>query len=360
MQPTTEQSRASRLAVVTLGWALNGALACSQVDSEPLAEGTSSGGASTGVIAPEGTSSDSPNDSTSSSDAPGSSGTDDGELEDSSSGEPPSGPVPTYVPFFVTSFEGGSAGQMVADFVNPTTPMKLSYSDEIAGPFGDALVARQENQATNKNFGGRIVDVALGKGEQVWVRWFEYLPDDYCFANGTNGDANGGSGKMKWMRFQYPGNSTRVTLQVTGTPSCAAPCSDCMTELQIESIVGEAMGWDNQRHVVGGPGFERGRWHAIQVYMFLDDVPVDAGGEGRFRIWVDDVLLAEGTDKATLDAATSEVRSIWWGNYWNGGFPNDQHWYMDEIVMTSEAPNTLDADGFPYIDPLTRVEDFGA
>ena len=93
--------------------------------------------------------------------------------------------------------------------------------------------------------------------------------------------------------------------------------------------------------------------------MYLDDVPASSGGKARIRIWINDQFLAELTDVTTLDSASSSVSSIWWGNYWNGGFPLDQYWYLDEMIITTNKPNTVDSGGRPYIDPQTRIADFG-
>ena len=151
-------------------------------------------------------------------------------------------PKPTYTPLFTADFENSNVGDTIQEFAYPTTPAKTTYSNSIAGPFGGQRTVLQENTAGNKNFGGRILNTKLVKGQEIWVRWYEYFPAKFCFANGTNGDSNGGAGKMKWLRFQYPNNTTRVTFELDGTPSCTAPCTSCMTEMSVDSIIGEAMG----------------------------------------------------------------------------------------------------------------------
>lgn len=266
---------------------------------------------------------------------------------------------PAYTPLYTADFENSTVGNTIQEFSSTTTSAKTTYDNSIIGPFGGQRVVRQENQSNKKGFGGRIVNTSLGKNKEIWVRWFEYFPGNFCFANSVNGDNGGTGGKMKWMRFQYPSNTHRITLKMDGTPGCAAPCNNCMTKMSIDSIVGEAMGWNNIKRRIGSAGFPRSQWNALQVYMYLDDVPASAGGKARIRVWINDVLLAEITDVPTLDGATSKLSSVWWGNYWNGGFPKDQHWYLDEVIITSSKPNTTDSGGRPYIDPKTRIADFG-
>ena len=83
---------------------------------------------------------------------------------------------PTYTPLFTADFENNTVGSSIQEFADPITKAKLTYSNAITGPFGSLLTARQVNQAENKNFGGKVVDVNLGKGKEIWVRWYEYFP----------------------------------------------------------------------------------------------------------------------------------------------------------------------------------------
>ena len=184
--------------------------------------------------------------------------------------------------------------------------------------------------------------------------------DNFCFANGTNG-ADGGSGRIKWMRFQYQTNSTRITTQLKANGSCTAPCTNCYPSMAIGAITGELINWPIPYRIEPTlVNFPKGQWNALQVYLYLDNVPVSAGGKARIRAWINDKLITDTTTLPTLSAATgNDLKSVYWGDYWNGGFPQDQYWYMDQVIITSNRPNTTDSGGRYYIDPQTRVADFG-
>lgn len=287
-------------------------------------------------------------------------------------------PKPTYQPVYTADFESGAVGNAVQELAVSTTPAKTAYSNEIAGPFGGTRVVKQTNTAGAKFFGGNLHNFSpsLDAGDEVWVRWYEYFPDngrDFMWANGDNVD--GGSGALKWMRFEYT-NKARMTLEMNSTPNCTAPCTNGMTSLAPDYMVGENMGWllfEGRHNPVQAfmshfsspvPKFSRGAWHAIQVYMRLSKGDSAHGdGNGLIRVWIDDTLTGE-FNRNTLptvghSSEGAKIRSVWWGNYWNGGFPVNQYWYMDEAIVTTDRPNTTDSGGRPYIHPQTRVADFG-
>jgi hypothetical protein len=281
---------------------------------------------------------------------------------------------PAYTPLFKADFENSTVGNSVQEFANSSTPAKTTYDNSITGPFGGQRVVRQENTSNNKSFGGNIHNFspALGVGDEVWVRWYQYFPSGFVFANSTNGDNNGSGGKVKWMRFQLgTGGGARMTFKPRATPSCTAPCSNGKTDFEPAHVSGEGMGWqlNEGRHNQRDPNFSNppsigpGQWHAVQMYLRLSkgDVP-NGDGNGLIRVWVDDTLIGE-FQRNTLPPVGHaneglKLRSIWWGNYWNGGLPQDQHWYTDEMIITSDKPDTLDSGGRPFIHPQTRVADF--
>jgi len=256
-------------------------------------------------------------------------------------------------------FNSGTEGASITEFSKVSAPLKSAYSSEVESPTGGGLVMRIHNETGNKTFGGRIVDLDLGEGDEVWVRWYQYFPNGFKFANGTNGDANGGAGRLKWMRFQYSGNSDRITFEIDATGSCAAPCNFSKTQMQAESIIGEAQNWKerygNQMISLDMPA-ETARptaqWHSIQMYMKLSTGSADlSDGDGLIRLWVDDHLVGEYQRNTLPISGSSNLKSIWLGNYWNGGFPADQHFYVDDIIITNALPATLDSLGNPYIAP---------
>jgi hypothetical protein len=76
-------------------------------------------------------------------------------------------------------------------------------------------------------------------------------------------------------------------------------------------------------------------------------------GDGLIRLWVDNDMVVE-YQRNTLPTNGGHLKGIVWGNYWNGGFPKDQQWCMDEVIITTEIPGSTDPNGNQYILPLTQ------
>lgn len=281
----------------------------------------------------------------------------------------------------MTNYSGGTIGTdplTGGDWAASTTPAKTTYqlpsTYGITDPWGgNSQIIRQENGtvAGQTGFGGNITFLGgLGEGDEVWVRWYEYFPTTFMFANGDVND--GGSAALKWMRFQGTdvgaGGAPRLTYKPWATADCTWPCSSGLTTYTPKDISGENTGWDTRYpgrdwDFTGPPSFARGQWVATQVYLRLSkgDGTIDAGN-GLLRVWVNNTLIGE-TQRNTLPPVGhvqegSLLQSLWWGNYWNGGFPQFQSWYHDEVIVTTQTPNTVDSGGRPFIHPDTRVIDF--
>lgn len=271
--------------------------------------------------------------------------------------------TPQYKPFYAENFDSisNTNNSVVSSFEISTTPQLKTYSSEIAGPFRDGIVVKQEIEVLKRGFGGRIASTNLGQGQEIWVRWYEYFPENFIFANSTVG-SDGGAGALKWLRFQYPGNSQRMTILLDGTGRCTSPCNNGQKEIVPDSIQTEGLNWKNRYGNIGirmnSKSFSTGQWRAIQVYLRLSTGSAERNdGNGLIRMWVDDSLVGE-YEHSTLPSDGGRLQSIWWGNYWNGGAPRTQHWYFDEVIMTSQRPYTRDVNGNYYIHPSTQVAHF--
>lgn len=291
---------------------------------------------------------------------------------------------PNYIPDFAESFNGGSLGATAA-LAGPNVIQPPVYSNDINGPFGStSSVVRQDMSITTKIFGGNLHNFSslLTEGDKVWVAWYEYFPSSsFTFANGINGDASGGTGKIKWMRFQGQDNSHRLTGHYDAQPSCAPTCTSGFNTATIAGIDGELVGHQIPDGRYPGGQFSNSNvaptisvplntWTRMQMYLEVSDGDVDTGdGTGVMRMWQDYDLQLD-YNKSTLPPpglglpTSTYLRYVMWGNYWNGGAPIDCHWYMSEAVVViekagqSNSPDTLDAFGNPYIHPDTQVGDF--
>ena len=57
-----------------------------------------------------------------------------------------------------------------------------------------------------------------------------------------------------------------------------------------------------------GPPLARDRWESYEVYLFIDNQSVDAGGKGRFRVWRDGTLIFDRTDVPTISTPDGTIK----------------------------------------------------
>lgn len=260
------------------------------------------------------------------------------------------GSKPPFV--YESAFSDGAVGQTITDF---PTPFAIEYSNDIAGVDGGTQVAKLSPAFEAKYFGGKIMNCDYSSGDDIWVSWYQYFPTGFIFANGINGDANGGAAAIKWLRLQFEGTSERITLGVHATGGWTGGAA--LTEMQYDWVIGEAMDWVNRHGSQANffdtettPKIPLQQWHQVQMHVHLSaGDSVNADGDGFIRTWVDDTYLGQINHNTMPISGTSNLKSIWMGDYWNGGAPQTQSWYVDRVRIADSAPSTLDAGGRPYI-----------
>jgi hypothetical protein len=260
---------------------------------------------------------------------------------------------PGYTPFAVASCDAGTNGAPATgpDALASTAGAPTVYSDEQALD-GVGKSCKSVAQAGEHFFGGvfRTEDVDLGEGDDVWMRQALYFPEGFCFGHGTtSGD---GWGVTKWTRIEFddggpdgaPGS--RLTLQLGNF--AASGCNDHATV------------WGASREYAGAtncqpesfPALTTGGWRMVQWHVrFASD------DTGFIRFWLDEQFLGEWTGQ-TLPSSQPKVDFVVYGDYWNGSPQEDVAWYLDDVIFTKEAPDTVDAGGRPYIAPSARVSDW--
>lgn len=273
-----------------------------------------------------------------------------------SSGDAPTsgGPTPDYVPFYRADCDDGALGTRAEgpDALSRVIgeDPKVVYSDDQAV---DDVGQSCRSWATvgGNFFGGRYLEPqeAIGDGDDIWMRHALFFPDGFCFGFGST--PSDGWGSTKWMRIEFDGSmggspGNRLTLQLGNF----APMG-CNDQFRVYGATREYIQAANLRPPTDML-LSTGQWHMVQwqVHLATDE-------SGFIRFWVDDEFLGQ-VDAATLGAPEREIAFIQYGDYWNGSPFEDVSWYVDEIIMTTQAPNTTDALGQPYIDPNTRVDDW--
>jgi hypothetical protein len=206
--------------------------------------------------------------------------------------------------------------------------------------------------------------LGIGPGDHVWIRAYHYFPVGFCFSSDPDSGAPEGNwGNIKWYRFEFSGER-RNTIQIGDLGG---------TAIATEPTCGATAGWGGMTDEYGGNGenkaypsaspapaeITRGSWLALQTHIYFQ-----SDNTGYAENWVNDTYLGRlvsvpsGATTFPTCPTSGALSFIVFGDYWNGypGFTQD--FYIDDIVITSQTPNTVDSGGRPYISPTTRVSDF--
>lgn len=272
----------------------------------------------------------------------------------SSSGDPePDGP-PGYAPFMVASCDEGVDGESAVgpDALASVVGPGVFYSS--ARALDDVGMSCRTVALAEQNFFGgeyRGPDAPLAGATDIWMRHALFFPSGTCFGYGSS--ENDGWGATKWMRVEFddgggpqevPGS--RLTLELGNFADHG--CNDTAT------VWGAAREYSDGNNAqpadeaeIATDAWQMVQWH---VHLASDDT-------GFIRFWLDDRFLGEWQGQTVPDGDPS-VAFVIYGNYWNGSPYEDVEWFLDDVIMTIDPPDTLDADGHPYISPDARASDW--
>jgi hypothetical protein len=183
-------------------------------------------------------------------------------------------------------------------------------------------------------WGGTItLPERLHEGDEIWIRLRVFMPEDFIPI------APGAGERLKFLRLH-----TR-----TGDGAHAG-YNDILFNRE-GAINRYAFGYEGfNRWYMFGEGLglpELGRWVTYEWYLRLDSSFED--GSPRVRFWEDGELLADFTERRTLSEPDGYARAVYIGTYWNGGAPQTQHMYIDDLVITNERPPNRDTYGNPFV-----------
>jgi hypothetical protein len=91
--------------------------------------------------------------------------------------------------------------------------------------------------------------------------------------------------------------------------------------------------------------YDINRWQSIEMYVRF------SSSAGIFRAWKDGILILEDVSSKTLNSNSDYADFSYFMSYWNGGCPQDQVMYIDDVVMTTDTPSARDAAGNAMIGP---------
>lgn len=206
------------------------------------------------------------------------------------------------------------------------------YTDEVTVSGQAAKLTIEEGKTGYGIWGGEFIfPEKIGSGDTIWYQVYTYFPagfDHYSYGEGN---------RLKFLRIQTKSadnqNHGYVDLYIDQKGS-ASP---------FKWIYEGAARWKN----VGNPEdlIVLDRWESYQMRVTLDDVPVDLGGKAEAFIWKNGRLLNHITDRQTLKTDTDFSNRALLFTYWNGGAPKTQSMYVDNITLTTDRPDMVDAQG---------------
>lgn len=209
---------------------------------------------------------------------------------------------------------------------------KSTYTDEQALSGQAAKLTIEKGQTGYGTWGGEFrFPNRVGSGETIWFQVYTYFPegfDHYAYAEGY---------RLKFLRIQ--------TLSSSGSNHGYI---DFYIDRQDDPNPFKWIYEGRQQWVnVGEPEdlIVKGQWESYQMRVTLGATPVASGGEAEIFIWKNGNLLSHITNQKTLISDTDYAPRALLFTYWNGGSPQTQSMYVDDVTITTDAPNFRDANG---------------
>ena len=330
-------------------------IACGDADEPPGLDAGTDGGADTDAAAmPPADGGDDPEDAGSLADTGG--GTPDAAVTSCSD---------SFRPLLAYDFAGGTLGD---DFLS----FRRSVVDDVQSRSHGRAVRVRTNPGDEllpacsggHFFAGRTrLPAPVPPGRTIWLRMYQYIPSELSFgykysrgagdedaarACGQSADGNVG---LKWLVLAPDIGTARVYMLPSATRRALR------SESPRIRLISEAL---HRPADFDGVDLPRDRWFALQMA-----VRVSNGDDGFIRAWLDDEYLGEVTGRTTVAGASLVEWGL--GDYWNGvpwtdGAPGRTDFWIDEIIVASDAdgydaPTGVDSGGRPYIPSCTRVAD---
>lgn len=238
-------------------------------------------------------------------------------------------------------FEAGTPGTLAngPDAFSTAAGSRTLYSTEQAK---DGIQsARMEwltgDQGFNSTKGRIDFPVKPGNGDEIWMRGYFFFKSPWSwFSPPAQGNA------IKIMRYDISRVRGGATFNSVIGKSTGVPKFTIGTNAP-----------QNLFQNVGTPAnLGTDEWISLEFYM-----KIGTGTSGILRFWVDGILKAEHLNIQTLQTIGDVYDFSFWMSQWNGGAPQNQIMYIDDIVITTDTPGGRDALGNPMIGLQPSVAD---
>lgn len=218
-------------------------------------------------------------------------------------------------------FESGLPGATARGDAAFSDAMETKYSNERA--FAGTQSARMSVTGGSTAFGEwgaiRNLPAKVKEGEELWFRVATYFP----------------------TTFNYTANPRLKFLRVHTMSDASA--NQGYIDLYI--LPNGKFSYDNEilntvTFDLGAP-VQKGKWETYEVYVKFSSV----SGQGIFRVWQNGKLIHENKSWQTLRGSSSYSDRVHIFTYWNGGAPQSQSAFVDDVVITTTRPSARDSAG---------------
>lgn len=255
-------------------------------------------------------------------------------------------PSSLYTPILKRDFSGGTNGSLASGstaFIAPES--RTIFSNAITGPYGEPIVCRTGFTAQDQGaFGGQLWggSLSVSDGDDLWIRVWDYFPSTWNFGYSPNNPTNDGWLATKWFRYFFSSGGDNCW-QTAGAGN--------LWGLTCES--GGNFNLDYPTAGITAPTLPRNQWICRDYHVRHHN----NASLGFIRAWQDGVFIGQinGTTKA---AGAVNITQFLVGNYYNGGAPGAQVYYMANIIVTTQTPDAVDSGGRPLIGMTRKVADF--
>ena len=244
-----------------------------------------------------------------------------------------------FAPYFADDFEAGKPGARLAAPYDAAGRSRISDEKARSGKQSARMEIRSGDRGGFGQWGAVLpIRPALTKGQEIWIRLYVYWPQEFQFS------------AQPWMKF--------LRLHTRSADGKNRGYNDLYIDRadQNTSVLRTIKEFHDKWAIYDGPAIPREQWERYEMYLYLDDVPANAGGKGRVRIWRDDKLIFNRGDVPTLSEATDVLDYFYLFTYWNNETPPNNHCFVDDIAIATSAspPQQRDANGHLMIGDWTR------
>jgi hypothetical protein len=253
-------------------------------------------------------------------------------------------PVTTYTPMVHLDFEDGKPPGTDAGWLS-TTGGPMSYDDAHARSGKSSIQVLMRDQ--KNGYGGYLnMPTAVKPGSTVWYRVYLYMPSTLSLSYGdVSGDGFGWNKFLVMAEYQHDGSRMYIQPRSSYEVDYGQP-NFIGTGLYVNH---DGLGDSYCQLEQDSYAFPRDRWFALQMAW-----KVETDATASVRVWSDATFVGECVGAGVVPSDYA-VQSFGIGDYWNGGAwiknASTGSFWIDDIVVTVDPPNTLDDGGRPFIDP---------